>query len=139
MMLLLDTNVISEMMLSRLAPQVRKFLERHGREEIWTCSIVVGELLYGVALMPDGRRKKTLANDIELMIREDFHGRIYSYDLAAARFFGEILAARFRMGRPLSEADAQIAAIARTRGAHVVTRNVRDFEHCGIPLINPWD
>jgi predicted nucleic acid-binding protein len=137
-MILLDTNVISEIMRPSPDPVVITWIQSLPRKEFWTSSVVVAELLSGIDLMPPGRKQKGLRDAIEEMIAEDFHGQILSFDLAAARHFGQILSARQRMGRPINEMDAQIAATARVYGATIATRNIRDFLPCDLALVNPW-
>ena len=88
--------------------------------------------------MPTGRRRDRLASEIEAMIREDFEGRLLPFDSEAARAYAELASARRAAGRPISIADCQIAAIARSRGMAVATRNVRDFTDMGVAVINPW-
>ena len=137
-MILLDTNVISELMRPRPEPAVSRWLMAISREECWTSSVVIAELLSGVESMPSGRRQRALREAIEGMIAEDFLGQIFTFDLESARRYGQILSARQRIGRPISQMDAQIAAIAQAHDATLATRNTRDFEHCGIELANPW-
>ena len=105
---------------------------------VFISAITEAELRYGVALLPTGKRRSTLAAVIEDMLGEDFTGRILPFDSAAAVAFAEIAANRRQAGRPIAQADAQIAAIARSRGAALATRNVPDFEGCGIVVVNPW-
>jgi predicted nucleic acid-binding protein len=137
-MILLDTNVISEIMRPRPDSRVAAWIQSLPRKEFWTSSVVVAELLSGIESMPSGRRQKGLREAFEAMLTEDFHGQILSFDLAAARHFGQILSARQRLGRPINEMDAQIAATARVHGAAVATRNIKDFLACELALINPW-
>jgi toxin FitB len=137
-MILLDTNVISEMMLSRPEPVVSAWLDRQPEEELWTASVVLAELLSGIDLMPTGRRQKALRESVEGMIAEDFRGQTLKFDTTAARRYGQIMASRHQMGRPINQMDALIAATALANGASLATRNTRDFEHCGIQLIDPW-
>ncbi len=101
-------------------------------------AITEAELLYGAALLPSGKRRSALTAEIEGMLEEDFGGRILPFDRLAAQAFAAIAAARRGAGRPISQADAQIAAIARSRGASLATRNVPDFDSCGVEVINPW-
>jgi len=96
------------------------------------------EMLYGVALRPEGARWQSLTSVVDLIFAEDLAGRVLPFDSAAAREFAEIGASRRRAGRPISEADARIAAIARSRGAALATRNVGDFAGCKLELIDPW-
>ena len=137
-MILLDTNVISEMMRERPEQAVSAWLDKQPEEELWTASVVLAELLSGIDMMPVGRKQKALSEAVEGMIAEDFRGQILDFDLRAARQYGQILAARRKMGRPIREFDAQIAAIAMVYGATLATRNTPHFEHCGIQLVNPW-
>jgi predicted nucleic acid-binding protein len=137
-MILLDTNVISEMMRVRPEPSVSTWLDKYPKEELWTASIVLAELLSGIDLMPTGRKQKVLREAVEAMIAEDFQGRILDFDLRSARHYGQILATRRDLGRPIREFDAQIAAIASVHGAILATRDVNDFAACGLTIINPW-
>ena len=137
-MILLDTNILSELM--RAAPEaaVEQWLADQPAASVFISAITEAELRYGLALMPPGKRRSALAVEIENMLGEDFSGRILSFDSPAAVAFAEIAAERRQAGRPISQADAQIAAIARSRGAALATRNVPDFEGCGLKIINPW-
>jgi predicted nucleic acid-binding protein len=108
------------------------------RSALFTTTITEGELLYGVALLPEGRRRQTLETLIAGILAEDFVGRILPFDSAAAREYAQIAAGRRRIGRPISEPDARIAAIARSRGASLATHYVADFAECGLELIDPW-
>jgi toxin FitB len=138
-MILLDTNVISEIMRVQPDREVRAWLRGLPRTELWTATIVLAELISGIELLPPGRRQRTLREAVESMIAEDFRGQVLKFDVHAARYYGEIFADRQRIGRPVKEMDALIAATARANGASLATRNIADFEHCGIPLVNPWD
>ena len=137
-MILLDTNILSELM--RAAPEaaVEQWLADQPAASVFISAITEAELRYGLALMPPGKRRSALAVVIENMLGEDFSGRILPFDSPAAVAFAEIAAERRQVGRPISQADAQIAAIARSRGAALATRNVPDFEGCGIEIVNPW-
>jgi predicted nucleic acid-binding protein len=101
-------------------------------------AITEAELRYGIALPPDGQRQRRLLAQAEAMLAEDFAGRILPFDSAAAVAYAPIAAARRLAGHPISQADAQIAAIAASRGAAIATRNVSDFAECGITVLNPW-
>ena len=136
-MILLDTNVISEIMRERPDPVVRSWLRAHARNEFWTSSIVVAELLSGIDLMPPGGKQTELRAAVEGMITQDFNGQILKFDLHAARHYGKILSYRRTIGRPISEMDALIAATAKTNGAKLATRNISHFESCGVDLIDP--
>ena len=105
---------------------------------LFTTSITEAELLYGAALLPDGGRRQALETVLARLLSGWFSGRILPFDGVAAREFAEIAANRRRAGRPIGEADCRIAAIARSRGASIATRNVSDFADCGIAVIDPW-
>jgi hypothetical protein len=137
-MILLDTNVLSEAMNLRPEPEVIAWIDSQDPDELWTCTIVIAEVLSGLDLMPDGNRQRQLRERAEHMFATLFADRILDLDLAAARAYGRVLRIRKSMGRPVDEMDALIAATALTHGATLATRNIPDFEHCGIPLVNPW-
>ena len=105
---------------------------------LFTTAITESELLYGIALLPEGRRRQSLATVVDLMFAEDLAGRVLPFDSAAAREFADIAASRHRAGQPISEADARFAAIARSRGAALATRKVGDFAGCRLELLDPW-
>ena len=138
MMILLDTNVISELMQHRPDPAVITWLDLQADEKLWTCTVVVAEVLSGLDLMPAGKRRDDLREKAEFMFSTLFENRIYDFSLAAARSYGNILKTRKGIGRPIDEMDAMIAATALANEATLATRNIPDFEHAGIPLINPW-
>jgi len=137
-MILLDTNVLSELMRSTPEAAVERWLAEQASASVFICAITEAELRYGLALLPDGRRRAALTAVVEDMLMEDFRDRILPFDSAAAVAFAQIAADRRRSGRPISQADAQIAAVARSRGAVLASRNLPDFDGCGLELINPW-
>ncbi len=137
-MILLDTNILSEMIRPRADQGVEAWVGRQPPASLFISTITEAELRYGAALMPKGRRRDAVSAAIEGMITEDFHGRILAFDSAAANFYAVIAADRRTSGRPITPFDAQIAAVARSRGAKLATRNVADFEGCGIEIVNPW-
>jgi hypothetical protein len=137
--IVLDTNVLSEASRPRPSTKVLEWIRSEPLAALFTTTITEAELLYGVALLPRGRRQRLLERFVAETLEEDFAGRILPFDSAAAREFADIAAGRRRLGRPLGEADARIAAIARSRGAALATRNVGDFVNCGIDLIDPWE
>lgn len=137
-MILLDTNVVSELARPAPNPAVIYWLDVQVTEDVFLTAITEAELRFGVAILPAGRRRERLAFEVENMLREDFNRRILPFDSDAARTYTEIAASRRAIGKPISDADCQLAAIARYHGAAVATRNAKDFERCGIELINPW-
>ncbi len=137
-MIVLDTNIVSELLRPAPGPQVEAWLAAQDGAIIYFTAVGEAELRHGVAILPAGRRRRTLAEVIEGMLEEDFHDRILPFDRAAARAYATIAAERRVAGRPISQFDCQIAAIARSRDAAVATRNRVDFEGCGVELIDPW-
>lgn len=137
-MILLDTNILSEALRSEPDARVLDWMGRQTASSLFVSTITQAEILYGIAILDEGRRRDQLAAAALLMFAEDFAGRLLAFDLDAATSFAEISAARRRIGRPISQFDAQIAAVARSRGAILATRNTRDFKHCGIELFDPW-
>lgn len=137
-MILLDTNVVSELMRPKPEPSVVAWLADQSATNVFLSVITEAELRYGVAILPAGRRRNQIAASVEDMLQKDFARRILPFDSEAARIYAEIGAGRRVAGLPISHADCQMAAIARCRGAAIATRNVGHFEHCGIKVINPW-
>lgn len=137
-MIVLDTNVVSE--LTRLVPSpvVLEWFARQPRSELFLTAVSEAELRYGVEILPAGRRRDALAAAIERMLWQSFTERILPFDSDAAGLYAVIAAGRRGTGASISQADCQIAAIARSRGAAVATRDVEGFSGCGIEVINPW-
>jgi predicted nucleic acid-binding protein len=136
--IILDTNVLSELLRPAPEPRVEAWLAAQDGAEVYLTAITEAELRYGVAIMANGRRRSALAAAVDRILREDFIARILPFDSAAAQVYAAIGAARRLAGRPIAQADCQIAAIARANGATIATRNIGDFEDCGVALINPW-
>ncbi len=137
-MIILDTNVVSELMRPSPNPTVEQWVATRPAARLFFSAVGEAELRYGVAIMAVGRRQAALASAIEAMLREDFAGRVLPFDSDAARAYAEIAASRRAAGRPVAQADSQIAAIARSRGMALATRNVRDFGDMGIDILDPW-
>jgi len=137
-MMILDTNVLLELMRTSPDANVAHWVDQQALDDLGITAVTVAEILYGLDLMTDGRRKADLSGRFALMLERGFSGEVLPFDEVAAVAYARIRGDRSRGGRPISSNDAMIAAIARARGAAVVTRNVADFEDCGIALINPW-
>lgn len=137
-MIILDTNVISEF--SRPYPDVgvTDWMNSLAPSDPYITAITEAELRYGVSLLPDGRRRERLLARIERTLRRYFVRRILPFDSNAARSYAALAVYRRAAGRPISHPDCQIAAIAHSVGAGLATRNVTDFQDCGIEVINPW-
>ena len=138
-MIVLDTNVLSELMKPAPAERVVRWVAAQPPTSLYTTSVTQAEILHGVMLLPAGRRRNAVEAAAEAMFKEDFAGRVLPFGSDAARLYARIAAERRRAGRPISHFDAQIAAITRAAGAAVATRNVTDYNGCGVKVINPWD
>ena len=137
-MIVLDTNVISELARRAPDPGVLSWLDSLEVSQVVTTAITAAELRYGVERLPDGHRKRELTMVIRGILTEDFHGRVFPFDERASVRYADVVSGRERSGRPIGVADAQIAAICRDSGAILATRNTADFEETGIELIDPW-
>lgn len=137
-MIVLDTNVVSELMRPDADTVVVDWVDRQNAGDLWLTAVTLAELLYGIGRLPDGRRKADLATRLEAMVEEDLDHRIAVFDATAASHYADIVVVREREGRPISAADAQIAAICRSHGALLATRNVDDFAATGIAMASPW-
>jgi predicted nucleic acid-binding protein len=138
-MILLDTNVLSELMRAKPDPKVLAWVDAQPASRLMICSITVAEILYGIARMPEGKRKQGLLDIASAMFDEDFAGNILPFDADAAVHYAEIAAESEARGRVVDMADAQIAAIGRLHDAVVATRNIRHFESLGVALVDPWN
>jgi len=136
--IVLDTNVLSELVNYTPEQRVLDWLDSLETREVATTAVTAAELWYGVRPMPDGRRRSALAAGIDAMLYEDLQGRIEVFDAVAAGRYADIVTARERQGHPIGMADAQIAAICASRHATLATRNIKDFVDTGIELVDPW-
>ena len=136
--MVLDTNVVSELMRSEPDTAVLAWLNDQPADTLWLNSVVVSELLYGIARLPDGKRRAQLAQAVQAMLAEDFSGRVLPFDLEAAVVYADLVAMRERQGQPVDMADGQIAAICLAHGASLATRNTKHFDGLGLTLLNPW-
>ncbi|CAN5290731.1 type II toxin-antitoxin system VapC family toxin [soil metagenome] len=137
-MTILDTNVLSELMKPNPSSEVVSWTESILSAELFISSITQAEILYGIALLPDGKRKDDLQFAAKLMFEEDFNRRILPFDQLAAECYAMIASSHKNSGRPISQFDAQIAAIAKSRGSKISTRNEMNFSNCGVIVVNPW-
>ena len=138
-MIIVDTNIVSEFMTSPPASQVLDWLNSQDVTSLYLSTITVAEIGYGLRAMPEGKRRTLLGARYEPFVDAAFPKRVLSFDESAARIYGEVMCHRKEMGRPMSNLDGQIARVARSRGFSVATRNIKDFEHCQIELINPFE
>lgn len=136
-MIIVDTNVLSELIRPNPEARVLRWLSEQPVDALVTTAVTKAELLYGVRKMADGKRKAAMAEVIAAIL-EQFEGRILPFDESAAEKYAVIVASRQRMGHPIQPLDAQVASIAAARGAALASRD-RDMRDCGVPHINPWD
>jgi predicted nucleic acid-binding protein len=137
--IIIDTNVLSELMKPAGEPAVVEWVRSRPREDLFTTAVTVAEVMYGLEVMPPGRKRDTRLRLATAMFDVAFAHRLLPFDDGAARAFAVIAADRRRAGRPIQTPDAQIAAIARANRMSVATRNVKDFADCGVDLIDPWE
>lgn len=137
-MIVLDTNVLSELMRPRPSEQVLRWVDTQPNTALFTTTVTQAEILFGLALLSEGRKRTELLKAAEQMFEEDFAGRVLAFDAVAAQAFALIAADKRRLGRSTGNFDTQIAAIARSRSMAVATRNVSDFQDCGLTLMDPW-
>lgn len=138
-MVILDTNIVAELMKESPALTVISWLNDQESSALFLTTISVGEIRYGLRILPHGRRRLELEHGFERLLSEAFAGRILVFDEEAAGHYGEVMGRRREIGRPISALDGQIASIARARGCAVATRNVRDFVDCGVEIVNPFE
>lgn len=137
-MVVLDTNVVSELMRDAPRTDVLVWLDDRPTRELFVTAVTEAEVRTGIAFLPEGKRRRGIAEAADRAFGGLFAGRVLPFDSEAARACAAIAATRRAAGRPVSQADGQIAAIARSRGMALATRNIRDFAHMGIELIDPW-
>ena len=138
MIIILDTNIVSELLRPSPEPRIEAWLAAQDSRSVYLTTISEAELRYGAAVLPSGRRRDALLEAVDGMLDEDFRGRILAFDRLAAEAYAGIAASR-AAGRPISQFDCQIAAIAQANEASLATRNIKDFQGCGIDVIDPWD
>lgn len=138
MKIILDTNVISELIKPMGSSIIREWLASQNGASLYTTSITQAEIRYGIQILPEGQRRQKLLDGATIVFEHYLLERILAFDRQAAELYSQIAANRKQIGRPISQFDAQIAAICRVHQATLATRNIRDFFDCGIDLVNPW-
>lgn len=138
MITIVDTNVLSELLRAEPSPAVLAWFAAQPAQGLFVSAVTQAEMMLGVRLLPAGKRRAALERALSAMFDEDFRGRILPFDSQVVTAYVDIVAERRSIGRPISQFDAQIAAMARRSSARLATRNTADFERCGIVLINPW-
>lgn len=138
-MIVVDTNVISEVMRARPSPSVLNWLNAREGNQLFITTVTLAEIGYGLRMLPEGQRRWQLHRRFEQFIAQAFEERVLDFTIAAARAYAEIMGHRKEVGHPMSLADGQIASIVHARGFALATRNTTDFEDCGLELINPFE
>jgi predicted nucleic acid-binding protein len=139
MSVLLDTNVLSELLRAQPDSTVLAWLASQPANGLFVSAVTQAEMMLGAQLLPAGQRRQRLERALEAMFLEDFAGRILPFDSSCAADYAVLVAARRRAGTPISQFDGQIAAIALSHRLGLATRNLSEFEGCGLVLTNPWD
>jgi predicted nucleic acid-binding protein len=137
--IILDTNVLSELIKSTPERRVVDWFDGLGRSEAKTTSVSLAEMLSGARSLPDGKRRDALTALIADLFETQFADSTMAFDADAAKAYGDVVALRIRAGRPIGTMDAEIASIALSRGASVATRDINGFDGLGLTLVNPWD
>ena len=137
-MIVVDTNVISELMRGEPHPAVMAWVAAQPRSQLYTTYVNQAEILYGIGALPAGRRRTALAAAAEAMFAEDFAGRVLPFEVRAAARYPEIVLSRRQAGNPIEKFDALIAATALAAGASIATRDTGGFSGCGLTVIDPW-
>ena len=136
--MVLDTNVVSEMMSDTPHPRVLVWMDRWPARQLFVTAVTEAEVRTGIATLPEGSRRRDLDAAAERTFGSLFAGRVLPFDSSATRAYAEVAAFLRAAGRPISQADCQIAAISRSRGMAVATRNVREYSGIGVELVDPW-
>ena len=137
-MVILDTNVLSELMQQRANPLVRQWLDRQAELSVWTTSVTIFEIRYGIELLPKSRRRASLEAEFERFIEDDIQGRIVPFDAQAATVAAGLMAQRQQMGRMGDLRDTMIAGIVIASHATLATRNTRHFDDLSVSVVDPW-
>jgi hypothetical protein len=137
-MIILDTNVISGLMQSEPSPELARWLDAQPRISIWTSTVTVMEIRYGLAIMPAGRRRTMRMAEFERLLQNDLEDRVLAFDHVAAEHAASLLAVRYRAGKPRDYRDTMIAGIALAQHATLATGNTRHFDDLTVPVVDPW-
>lgn len=137
-MIILDTNVLSALMRLPADQKVVEWLDRQPRTSIWTTSITILEIRYGLQILPAGKRRSALIQIFERALVEEIESRVAPFDTVAAQHAGDLMAVRYRKGRPGELRDTMIAGIVLASHARLATRNTSHFEDLSVPIVNPW-
>ena len=137
-MILLDTNIVSATMAPVPPGKVLAWLNQQATETLFLSAVTLAEISYGLHVLPPGKRRQSLTERFSEFIAAGFAQRILSFDARSAAEYGDVMSHRRGIGRPLNVLDGQIASIARAHSMAIATRNTRDFEECGLELMNPW-
>ncbi len=138
-MIVLDTNVLSEALKPSPDQTVLRWLAEQDGLSVYITAITQAEILYGIEMLPAGKKRSRLHAAVVQLFADEFHSRILSFDSESALVYSKIVAKRAQLGRPISQFDALIASVCQARNATLATRNFRDFEDWGLRIINPWD
>ena len=136
-MIILDTNVLSALMRHSPEPAVVAWMDRQPRTSLWTTSVTVLEVRFGLQILPGGKRRSALMQAFDSLL-EKIGGRVAGFDLEAAEQAGDLMASRHKKGRPVELRDTMIAGIVLSRHATLATRNVQHFQDASVPLVDPW-
>jgi predicted nucleic acid-binding protein len=137
-MIILDTNVLSEMVQPRPAEHVVAWLDKQARSSIWITSVTIFEIRFGLQLLPVGRKRSHVTVALEAVLADEIGGRVAPFDTSAAEYSAELMASRHKRGRPVELRDTMIAGIVLARHASLATRNITHFEGLSVPVVNPW-
>jgi predicted nucleic acid-binding protein len=138
-MILLDTNIVSEPIKPRPDPNVRRWIDAQPTGLLFICAPVLAELHVGVERLSSGARRNRLKEYLDYLENDLYRGRVLDFDAAAATSFGRLVAARMRLGRPIQQMDALIAAVAHAHGATLATRDIDGFAHLDLTIVNPFE
>lgn len=137
-MILLDTNIISELMKAAIDPKVKNWIDHQDVLQLYISTVTIAEIAYGINVLPAGKKRIAMEKAFNNVVREAFEYRIFTFDEVSAHLYGIIMGQRRSLGKPMSMPDGQIAAIARAHNCTLATRNTDDFSNCEVEIINPF-